>query len=688
MEGRHLQPFAKGLLNPAFYPMPSQSRRARAPLSGRGRDDPPLSQDKKPMALVKKGSLSAASDYSDLPQQADRTAHAQDGQRRRARTFAKQQKAAERVASATAQLASGITEAASAAEELKRAMEQIAAGAEEAAGASEESQRAITTIGGKIVQAKDNAEMSRQKTETLQSLIANVSAQIAASVASIATAAARQAASVNLVAELERQAANIGDIVKAVARIADQTNLLALNAAIEAARAGQHGKGFAVVADEVRTLAETSEKSARDIQDLIGQIQQDVKVIAEGINSSTEAARSEVENGKLVSHKLESMRGDMVVIVKGAEDIAAAAVQADRAAKEAQKGAETIAASAEEQSSACQEALKTIDQQNLALSQSEQASTELSELAEELKNSTDISKSSEEVASAAEELSSAVEEINRASSQILVALEQINKGAQQQGAATQQSSAAIVQIEQGAMVAQDRARVAVDKGQEMTGALKDNRTRVETLIAGVAKAVEATGRSREQINALEQISRRIDKIVDSITTVSIQTNMLAVNGSIEAARAGEFGKGFMVVSTDIRNLARDSSENADRIKDLVKAIQDQIVTVRRDLEEIAAAAAAEVEKNKAITANLAMMENDMAVVVGGNGSILTSADEIVATLGEAKKGVEQVAAAANQATQASNEASQAAREQSKGAEELAAAIEEIASLADELQNAA
>ena len=51
--------------------------------------------------------------------------------------------------------------------------------------------------------------------------------------------------------------------------------------------------------------------------------------------------------------------------------------------------------------------------------------------------------------------------------------------------------------------------------------------------------------------------------------------MLAVNGSVEAARAGEFGKGFAVVSTDIRNLARDCAENADRIKDTVKAIQDR-----------------------------------------------------------------------------------------------------------------
>jgi methyl-accepting chemotaxis protein len=69
------------------------------------------------------------------------------------------------------------------------------------------------------------------------------------------------------ITELEKQADEIGEIVKTVAHIADQTNLLALNAAIEAARARQHGKGFAVVADEVRTLAETSERSARQIRD-------------------------------------------------------------------------------------------------------------------------------------------------------------------------------------------------------------------------------------------------------------------------------------------------------------------------------------------------------------------------------------------------------------------------------------
>lgn len=640
------------------------------------------------MALVKKAALPGPQALARGGEQAamKQLGRLNEENRRKARTFAKQQKAAERIAAATAQLASGVAEASSAAEELRRAMEQIATGAEQAASASEQSQRAVTVVSEAIGSARSEAEVSRQKSEGLQELIASVGQQIAASIMSISTAADRQAASVTMIVELERQAANIGDIVRAVARIADQTNLLALNAAIEAARAGQHGKGFAVVADEVRTLAETSEKSAQEIQELIGRIQADVKMIADGINRSAESTLQEVEKGKVITAQLGSVRSAMVEVMKGAETIARTAVESEKAAIEAQKGAESIAAAAEEQSSACQESLKTVEQQTTALGQSEQASGELSALSEELRNSTDIAKSSEEVASAAEELSSAVEEINRAAAQIMTALDQINRGAQQQSAASQQSAAAIAQIEKGALLSQERARDALERGDLITTQLQENRQAVDELVRGVGHSLDETNKSREQINALEGVSRKIDKIVDAITTVAIQTNMLAVNGSIEAARAGEFGKGFMVVSTDIRNLARDSSENAERIKDLVKAIQDQIVFVRRDLEEISGAAAAEVEKNKAITQNLLTAAEDMGAVLAGNRQILEGTSLIVDNLGEAKKGVDQISAAAQQAGQAAVEAQQAAREQSKGAEELAAAIEEIASLADELQN--
>jgi methyl-accepting chemotaxis protein len=469
-------------------------------------------------------------------------------------------------------------------------------------------------------------------------------------------------------------------------RIADQTNLLALNAAIEAARAGKHGKGFAVVADEVRTLAETSEKSAKQIQDLVVQIQAEVKVIAEGINTSAKTVEAEVENGKIITAQLEQVRLDMIEALRGITEIGAGAQQSNAAAQQALRGSEEIAAAAEEQSAAAEESTKTINEQASALAESEKTAQTLSELAEDLKNSTDVAKSAEEVASAAEELSSAVQEINRASAQIMTAIEQIRKGAQTASAAAEESSAAVNQIEKGLEVAQQRATVSGDKVKNVQTLIATNKKAVDELITGILASVKGTQASIKQVKDLEQVSRRIDKIVGAITTVSIQTNMLAVNGSIEAARAGEFGKGFVVVSTDIRNLARDSAENADRIKDLVKAVQDQISYVSTDLDEIVKSAINEVELAKASTSNLNVIETDVVEVDRGVKEILAAANEIAVAIGQAKKGLEQIASAAQEADKASTEAASAAEQQAKGAEELAAAIEEIASLADELQS--
>ncbi|CAK0776243.1 methyl-accepting chemotaxis protein [Azospirillaceae bacterium] len=637
-------------------------------------------------ALVKAGSVVHSGDAGKKSAASLGNGVNADAQRRKARTYARQQQAAERIATATTQLSSGVAESAAAVEELKKSIEQISAGAEEASSASQESQRIVTVMAEQIVAAKNNAESSVSRIKSLQAMVADISLQINQSIGAIGLASERQDMSVKRVAELGRQATKIGDIVKAVMRIADQTNLLALNAAIEAARAGQHGKGFAVVADEVRTLAETSEKSARQIQELIAQIQGEVKEIAEGINASSSAARAEVSKGQAAAVQLDQIRETMTEVVEGGGEVAKVYTEANLAAIEAQKGSEAIAAAAAEQSAACEEASKMVEQQTQALTGSEQAAQALSDVADELRTSTDVRKSAEEVASSAEELSAAIEEINRAATQIMTAITQISKGAEQQASATHQASSAMAEIEKGTQVSLEKAKMAFDRGQKISELVGNANTVIDELIKGVLKAVDSNNKSREQIVSLEQVSRRIDKIVDAISTVSIQTNMLAVNGSIEAARAGEFGKGFMVVSTDIRNLARESAENAENIKDVVKAIQDQIGEVRRDLMEIASSAAGEVEKNKVITANLGTIVADVGIVIKGNKDILNGSENIARGVKEVQKGLEQISAAANEASRASGEAAGAARQQSKGAEELAAAVEEIASLADELQS--
>lgn len=611
-----------------------------------------------------------------------------DQKRQQARTLARQQQAAERIASAATELASGVTQASSAAEELGKAMVQISRGAEQAASASEESTSAMGQISSRVRVQQEAAEASRRKTETLQTMVDSTGAGIGKLVDNVAVASERQAESVKMMAQLEQQAHKIIEAVNQVIRIADQTNLLALNAAIEAARAGKHGKGFAVVADTVRTLAEASEKNATNIEGLIKQIQEGAQRISGGVKTSAEAARAEVEKGKVVTQQLGQVKEDMAVIMTGANEMEKAAAEMQTAANQAQKGAEEVASAAEEQSSAAEEARKSVEQQAQALAEAERAANELDTLSDELKNSTDIAKSAEEVAAAAEELSSAIQEINRSSTEILTAINQISDGATTQAAAVEEGVTAINQIEKGVQVAEQRASVALEKGEAMSTLLGANKTSVDEMIRGIATAMEAGKKSVAEIQELDVISRKIDKIVDAIANVAIQTSMLAVNGAVEAARAGEFGKGFAVVSTDIQNLANDAAENAEQIKDLVKAIQDQIAIVRTDLISIAEGSMSEVEKAKTSTDALVIIARDMGTVLGNNKKIADAAQEIAASVTQAKTGMEQIAAAAEQAKTAAGQAATAAKQQAQGAEELSAAIDHIASTADELQSAA
>lgn len=116
-----------------------------------------------------------------------------------------------------------------------------------------------------------------------------------------------------IIGELKHESDAISSVLDVIRGIADQTNLLALNAAIEAARAGEHGRGFAVVASEVRTLAQKTQESTGNIQDMIGNLQAGADRAARSMQETLTKAQAGASNigraGELLAEIADGVAG-------------------------------------------------------------------------------------------------------------------------------------------------------------------------------------------------------------------------------------------------------------------------------------------------------------------------------------------------------------------------------------------
>jgi len=607
-------------------------------------------------------------------------------QKVQARTLARQQQLAERMASAVEQMTASLDQAGAASEELGSNMESIASAAEQSAAAAEETRTAVTQIQKSSKTISDRAQDAVDKGATLQEVSKSTSLDINALVSGVSNAAEANKKSASMINDLAKKSEEIGEIVGAVVRIADQTNLLALNAAIEAARAGEHGRGFAVVADEVRNLAEISEQSAKGISGVVDEIQTQVKEVVEDVEEAVRLALEGVEQGKTITEDMMSIGKGFTNMADNASEINAQSDIAKSGADELLQGSEEIASGAEEAAGAAEQASKAVTEQNKAFAEMQAAAEELSELTDSLKNSTDTQKSAEEAAAAAEELSANIEEATSASQQIMSAIDQISNAATMQKDKASSSQTLGTRMNTAAESMKTIAEEGLAETGRIKGILETNKGNVDMMINNISKAAEASLKSSGNIKVLDDRTNNINKIVDQIVNVTLQTNMLAVNGSIEAARAGEFGRGFSVVASDIRTLANDSSMNAEKIKDMVRAMQSKIIAVANDIEFSGTTASQEVEKAKTTTQSLVNMEEGIDVVQQGMTEISNNVTESVVALEQASKAVVSIDEGAEQALVAADQAAKAADEGHKGMEVISEAIDEIASQADEMQN--
>ena len=224
----------------------------------------------------------------------------------------------EHVAASSEELTASAEQSAHASVQVATSVNEVAHGTEKQLHAVDVATVAVKEMYSNIQRVVANAQTVATTSEQTASAAGNGNKAIITAVNQMNVIEKTVSSSAEVVEKLGERSKKIGQIVDAISGIAGQTNLLALNAAIEAARAGEQGRGFAVVAEEVRKLAEQSQQAAKQIAEMIGEIQVDTATAVAAMNNGTREVNigGEVVNKAGESFKqIESLIGQVTIQV-------------------------------------------------------------------------------------------------------------------------------------------------------------------------------------------------------------------------------------------------------------------------------------------------------------------------------------------------------------------------------------
>jgi len=297
-----------------------------------------------------------------------------------------------------------------------------------------------------------------------------------------------------------------------------------------------------------------------------------------------------------------------------------------------------------------------------------------------------VQSQSHHVAAASEELTASSEQSALASNQVAASITKIACGNQEQlrdvgevSTAVENMAASLQQITSTAT----EVATAADNTVKITASGQVSIDRAVAQISNVGKGTKEVGNA---ITDLEKSSRKISEIVNLISSVAGQTNLLALNAAIEAARAGEQGRGFAVVADEVRKLAKQSHHAAQEITSLIKNNTEDIGKAVRAMEQ----GSKDVEEGITLVSHAG---NDFRNISQAIYNLSQQVREISTAIEDMAIGSQHIATAVGGIETVSKigaseaeSVSAATQEQSASIEEIASSSQELARLAENLQH--
>ncbi len=171
------------------------------------------------------------------------------------------------------------------------------------------------------------------------------------------------------------------------------------------------------------------------------------------------------------------------------------------------------------------------------------------------------------------EVSSATGQVNEVALRVVAASNSSMFNSDQQASRTNSVAAAINQLGAAAQEIARNAAQASNQASDARSLAEDGQQVVDRSIVAMNKLSTMLSTSSTNIESLNSKTVNIGQILEVITSISQQTNLLALNAAIEAARAGEAGRGFAVVADEVRNLAHRTQESAQQVQTMIEELQ-------------------------------------------------------------------------------------------------------------------
>ncbi|WBW98712.1 methyl-accepting chemotaxis protein [Oceanirhabdus sp. W0125-5] len=165
--------------------------------------------------------------------------------------------------------------------------------------------------------------------------------------------------------------------------------------------------------------------------------------------------------------------------------------------------------------------------------------------------------------------------------QLKDSIKEVLSETQNQVAGTEETLAAIEEISASSDEIGKNSEKTLMSSQNAVTLAGEAFNNAEEMVGGMNKINESVMNSKKQIDKLTSLAENVGDILSTIQSISEQTNLIALNAAIEAARAGEAGRGFSVVSDEIRKLAEQTNLETEKIGNIINNIQVEVKTVEK-----------------------------------------------------------------------------------------------------------